>query len=199
MKQLFDFFPVLVFAGVYFFTKDMILATGVLIGASAIQLAFDYARRRTVEKMHFYTFLVLLVFGGFTIMLNDPLYIKWKPTVVNWLFAIVLLGSQVLGKETLIEKIITGLLKQAPHLEIDLPRNHWPWLNLCWVMFFIMVGLLNIYVAFNYDEDTWVTFKLVGLTLLNLGFFILQFIHLSRYMREVNSEDKTHTKPEAED
>ncbi len=199
MKQLFDFFPVLVFAGVYFFTKDMILATGVLIGASAIQLAFDYARRRQVEKVHLYTFLILLVFGGFTIFLNDPVYIKWKPTVVNWLFALVFLGSQLLGKETLLEKMINGLLKQAPHLEIDLPRSHWPWLNLTWVMFFIMLGLLNLYVAFNYDEDTWVTFKLIGLTLLNLGFFILQFVHLSRYMTEVNSEDKEPTKPGAED
>ena len=100
MKQLFDFFPVLVFAGVYFFTKDIILATGVLIGASALQLSLDYARRRTVEKMHLYTFLVLLVFGGFTIFLKDPIFIKWKPSVVNWLFAAVFLGSQLVTKET---------------------------------------------------------------------------------------------------
>lgn len=199
MKQVFDFFPVLIFAGVYFFTKDMILATGVLIGASAIQLAFDYTRRRTVEKMHLYTFLVLLVFGGFTIFLKDPVYIKWKPTVVNWLFASIFLASQLFAKETLLEKLLNGLLKQAPHLEIDVPKQHWPWLNLCWVMFFIMVGLLNIYVAFRYDEETWVTFKLIGLTLINLGFFILQFVYLSKYMTEVNSEDKTHTKPGAED
>lgn len=199
MKQLFDFFPVLVFAGVYFFTKDIILATGVLIGASALQLSLDYARRRTVEKMHLYTFLVLLVFGGFTIFLKDPIFIKWKPSVVNWLFAAVFLGSQLVTKETLLEKMIKGLLKQAPHLEINVPRNQWPWLNLCWVMFFVMVGLLNMYVAFNYDEDTWVTFKLIGLTLLNLMFFILQFIHLSRYMKEVDTEDKTETKPEIED
>ena len=113
MKQLFDFFPVLAFAGTYFYTKDMILATGVLIGTSAIQLAFDYTRRRQVEKIHLYTFLVLLVFGGITIFLEDPVYIKWKPTVVNWLFAAVFLGSHLLAKETLLEKMITGLLKQA--------------------------------------------------------------------------------------
>lgn len=199
MKQLFDFLPVVAFAITYFVSKDMILATGVLIGATAIQLSFDYARRRTVEKVHLYTFLVLLVFGGFTIFLQDPLYIKWKPTVVNWLFALVFLGSHLLGKETLLEKMIKGLLTKAPHLEIDVPEKQWPWLNACWVLFFTMVGLLNIYVAFNYDEETWVTFKLVGLTLLNLAFFILQFAHLSRYMTEVNSEDKTETKPGAED
>ena len=199
MKQLFDFFPVLVFGGVYFITRDIILATGVLIGASAIQLTFDYVRRRQVEKLHLYTFLILLVFGGFTIFLNDPVYIKWKPTVVNWLFASLFLGSHIIGKQTLLEKIITGLLTQAPHLKIDLPKSHWPWLNMCWVMFFIMVGQLNLYVAFNYDEETWVTFRLVGLTLLNLGFFILQFLHLSRYMTEVNSEDQEPTKPGAED
>ncbi|MCG8671125.1 MAG: septation protein IspZ [Pseudomonadales bacterium] len=198
MKQLFDFFPVVVFAGTYFLTKDMILATGVLIGASALQLALDYARRRTVEKLHFYTFLVLLVFGGFTIFLNDPVYIKWKPSVVNWIFASIFLGGQLISKETVLEKLIKGLMKQAPHIEINVPQNQWPWLNLCWVMFFIMVGLLNIYVAFNYDEETWVTFRLVGLSSLNLVFFVLQFIHLSRYMKETN-EEKTVNKPGAED
>lgn len=199
MKQLLDFFPVLVFAGTYFYTKDMILATGVLIGASAIQLAFDYARRRQVEKMHVYTFLILLVFGGFTIFLNDPLYIKWKPTAVNWLFATVFLGSQLLGRQTLVEKLINGLLKQAPHLEINVPKEQWPWINLCWVMFFIMLGLVNMYVFSHYDEETWVTFKLIGMTLLHLGFFILQFLHLSRYMTEVDSEEDKPTKPGAED
>ena len=198
MKQLFDFFPVLVFAGVYFFTKDIIFATGVLIGASALQLTLDYARRRTVEKMHFYTFLILLVFGGFTIFLNDPVYIKWKPSVVNWIFATVFLGSQFIGKQTLVEKMVIGLLKQAPHLELNLPAKQWPWINLCWVMFFIMVGLINVYVAFNYDEETWVTFRLVGLSLLNLVFFIVQFVYFSKYMTEVGSE-KPIDKPGAED
>lgn len=184
MKQLMDFFPVLVFAGVYFVTDDMITATAFLIGASAVQLVVSYAINRTVEKIHLYTFLVLLVFGGFTLLLDDPVYIKWKPTVVNGLFAIILLGSQFIGEKPLIERLIRGALSQAPDIRLTVPDTHWRWINLAWVIFFLLVGALNLYVAFNYPEPTWVKFKLIGLTLLNLGFMLLQFGYLARYMEE---------------
>lgn len=189
MKQFLDFFPVLIFAIVYFATENMITATAVLIAASALQLAIGYFTTGSVDKMHKYTFLVLLVFGGFTIGLNDPLYIKWKPTVLNWLFAVILLGSEFIGKENLLKKMVTMALQKSPDIQLSMPDKQWTWVNLSWVLFFIVVGCLNLYVAFSYSEPTWVKFKLIGLTLLNLGFMMLQFTYLSRYMKQTPPEE----------
>jgi len=184
MKQFFDFFPVAIFVGVYFYSKDIILSTMFLVGASAVQLIAGLVLFKKVEKVHLYTFLVLAVMGGLTIALKDPVFIMWKPTVINWTFALVILGSQFIGEKTIVQRLIEGLLKQAPHLSVDVPSDKWKYLNLSWVIFFIFLGAVNIYVAKNYEESTWVTFKLIGMTLFNLVFFIGQFAYLSRYMAE---------------
>lgn len=191
MKQLFDFFPVAIFVAVYFNTKDIILSTMFLVGASAVQLAVGLLVYKKVEKVHLYTFLVLAVMGGLTIAFKDPTFIMWKPTVINWTFALVILGSQFIGERPIVQRLIEGLLKQAPHLTIDVPHEKWKGLNLSWVIFFIFLGAVNIYVAKNYDESTWVTFKLVGMTLFNLTFFIGQFAYLSKFMTE-DPEDEAN-------
>ncbi len=185
MKQLLDFFPLAVFAGAYYFTKDIFLATLLLIGASALQLSIDYIRVRKVDKMHFYLFLVLLVFGGMTILLRDDTFIKWKPTVVNWVFALVFLGSHFIGEKPLVQRLLEGMLKQTPHLELRVPSDKWAPINMSWVVFFLSLGAINWYVAFHFEEEVWVTFKFIGMTTLNIGFMIAQFVYLSRFMVEV--------------
>lgn len=184
MKQFFDFFPVAIFVGIYFYTNDIILATKFLVGASGVQLAIGLLVFKKVEKMHLYTFLVLAVMGGLTIVLKDPIFIMWKPTVINWTFSLVILGSQFIGERPIVQRLIEGLLSQAPDIALDVPADKWKFLNMTWVLFFIFLGAVNIYVAKSYDESTWVTFKLVGMTLFNLVFFAGQFAYLSRFMSE---------------
>jgi intracellular septation protein len=124
--------------------------------------------------MHVITLGILILFGGLTLALRDPVFIKWKPTVVNWLFGIAFLGSRFFGKRTLVERMMSHA--------ITAPGPVWLRLNWAWVVFFLGMGLLNIYVAYNFSEDTWVNFKLFGMMGLTLLFVFGQAFYLSRYM-----------------
>lgn len=193
MKQFIDFFPVLIFAIVYFSTKDMILATKLLIGASALQIAVFWLWKRKVEKVHLWTFAILLVMGGLTIFLNDKAFIMWRPTIVNWVFATVFLGSQFIGKRNLVQVMVEGFMKQAPHLRLSFPPEKWLPLNISWVIFFMLLGGLNLFVVYHFDEETWVTYKMVGQTIINMAFMITQFVYLSRYISEVPADSNTNS------
>ena len=139
MKLLIDFFPVLLFfatyklAGIYW-------ATGVAIGAAAVQVGWTWARHRRIERMHAATLILLVVFGGLTIALRDPIFVMWKPTLVNWLFAVVFLGSHWIGKRTLIERMMGHA--------VALPPAIWLRLNLLWTGFFVFLGLANLFVVY---------------------------------------------------
>ncbi|MBK1716931.1 septation protein A [Thiocystis violacea] len=139
MKLLIDFFPILLFfiayklAGIYW-------ATGVAIGAAALQVGWSWFRRRRVEKMHLATLGLLVVFGGLTIALRDPIFVMWKPTLVNWLFAVAFIGSHVIGERTLIERMMGHAM--------ELPRLIWTRLNLLWIGFFIFLGFANLFVVY---------------------------------------------------
>lgn len=188
MKQFFDFFPVVLFVVAYYMSKDMILSTKVLLAASVVQIAVFWVWKRTVEKMHLGTFVVVLVMGSLTIFLDDPIFIIWKPSIVNWSVATVLLVS-VLIKKNLVRKAVEGFLKQTPHLALNMPESKWTPIGLIWVLYFIALGCINLFVYFTYGEDFWVTFKLVGFTIINVGFFIGQFVYLSRYISEIKSDN----------
>jgi intracellular septation protein len=142
MKLLVDFFPVLLFFVAYKL-YGIYVATAVAIAASAVQVGLGWFRSRTVEKMHLLTLGLLVVFGGLTIALRDPIFVMWKPTIVNWLFATVFLGSQLIGGRSLIEKMMSHA--------VDLPAVIWPRLNLLWVVFFFVSGLANLYVVYGYS------------------------------------------------
>lgn len=188
MKQFFDFFPVMLFVVAYYMSKDMILSTKVLLAASVVQIAVFWVWKRTVEKMHLGTFIVVLVMGSLTIFLDDPIFIIWKPSIVNWSVATVLLVSMLI-KKNLVRKAVEGFLKQTPHLALDLPDSKWTPIGLIWVLYFIALGCINLFVYFTYGEDFWVTFKLVGFTIINVGFFIGQFVYLSRYISEIKPDN----------
>ncbi|MDH3979792.1 MAG: septation protein A [Gammaproteobacteria bacterium] len=179
MKFLFDLFPIILFFIAYK-TYDIYVATAVAIGAAMVQTGLYWLKHRKFEKMHVITLGILIVFGGLTLALHDPVFIKWKPTVVNWLFGVAFLASSFIGKTTLVERMMGHA--------IEAPAPVWTRLNLAWVMFFLFMGLINLYVAFNFSEDTWVNFKLFGMMGLTLVFVFAQAFYLSRYMESREDE-----------
>ncbi len=152
------------------------LATAVAIIASILQVAIYWAKFRRFEKMHLFTLGIIVVLGGATLLLQDETFIKWKPTAVNWLFALVFLGSQFIGKKNLVQRMMEA--------SISAPEHVWLRLNISWVIFFITVGIANLYVAFNFDLDTWVNFKLFGVLGLTLLFVVAQGFYLVRYAED---------------
>ncbi|MFN2310153.1 MAG: septation protein A [Gammaproteobacteria bacterium] len=183
MKILYDFFPILLFFIVYKL-YDIYVATAVAIVAAFVQVGAFWLRHRRVEKMHLASLAIIAVFGGATLILRDPLFIKWKPTIAYWLFAAVFLGSQFLGGKSLVERMMGHAIQTT--------RTIWLRLNLAWVAFFVVMGGVNLYVAYNYPEDTWVNFKLFGLMGLTLVFVVAQGLVLSHYLEQPpDPEEKT--------
>ncbi|MDP1651823.1 MAG: septation protein A [Rhodocyclaceae bacterium] len=178
MKFLFDLFPVILFFAAYKFA-DIYVATGVAIGATFVQIGWVHFRHGKVDKMLWVSLGLIVFFGGATLLFRDPTFIKWKPTVLYWLFASALLGSALLfGKN-----LIRAMLEQ----QVSLPEPVWARLNLAWAVFFAAMGLLNLYVAYNYSESDWVNFKLFGATGLMFVFIVAQGLMLSKYVEEKES------------
>lgn len=179
MKLLFDLFPVVLFFIAYKL-QGIYVATAVIIVATVLQVGYVYLKHKRVEKIHLITLVLILVLGGLTLILQDEDFIKWKPTIVNWGFALVFLGSHFIGSKPIIRR----MMDQAIHL----PDLVWIRLSFMWIVFFVLSGIVNLYVAFNYDTDTWVDFKLFGLMGMTLVFIILQGIYISRYIQESDSQ-----------
>ena len=175
MKLLFDFFPILAF---FIASKayDIYIATAVAIGATMLQVFLHYTIHRRVEKLHLITLALILVLGGLTLALHDATFIKWKPTLVNWGFALVFWGSHYIGSKPIIRRMMEG--------QLQLPETVWARLSMLWITFFVLSGFANLFVAYMFETDIWVNFKLFGLLGLTILFIILQAIYLARYMEE---------------
>ena len=201
MKQLFDLFPGIIFLGAYFgFGKDIYLATMAILAASTLQVVLGWLLWRKVDRMHLVTFAVLAVFGGLTIVLHDETFIKWKPSIIDVLFAGTLLVGHFVGKQNFVQRMVEGVMKRAaPTSVIEAPAATWAALNIAAILFFLGCAALNLYVAYSYDNDTWVNFKVFGLTGLNFLFMIAVIAWLGRHVREITGEaDDTspdHTPP----
>ncbi|TAJ80551.1 MAG: septation protein A [Gallionellaceae bacterium] len=181
MKILFDLFPVILFFLV-FKLFGVYAATGAAIIATFAQVGWVKYRHGKVDTMLWVSLGIIVFFGGATLLLHDETFIKWKPTVLYWFLAAALLFSRVLfGKN-----LMRALLEE----KMTLPDPVWHNLNLAWSGFFAVLGLVNLYVAFNYTLDTWVNFKLFGATGLMLAFIILQALVLSKYIQEDHKEDQ---------
>lgn len=175
MKFLFDFFPIVLFFIAYK-VHGIFVATAVAIAASFIQVGLHWVKHRKFENMHLVTLALIVFFGGLTLALQDETFIKWKPSVVNWLFGIVFLGSQFIGNKNLVERMMGS--------SITLPSFIWPRLNMAWSLFFIALGFANLYVMSYYDTDTWVDFKMFGMMGLTLAFILIQGVYLARYIQD---------------
>lgn len=172
MQLLFDFLPVVLFFAAYKLA-DIYVATGVLIVAVLAQTAISWLRHRKVSPMLLTSAILVLLFGGLTLLVHDATFIKWKPTIVNWLFAVAFLVSQFMKGPTIVQRLM------GEQLQLE-PASLWTRLNLMWTVFFVVCGALNLYVAFNFSESTWVNFKLFGLLGLTLVFALGQGVWLAR-------------------
>lgn len=177
MKFLFDLLPVIFFFTTYKLA-DIYWATGVAIGATCLQIAWVWFRHGKVDTMLWASLGIVTVFGGATLLLHDETFIKWKPTVLYWLFAAVLGGAQFSGR---------NVIRQMLEKEVQLPDLIWGRLSLAWIAFFLTMGCVNLLVAFNFPTDTWVNFKLFGGMGLMLVFILAQGVYLSRHMPEEKS------------
>lgn len=175
-KLLFDLFPLILFFLAFRYTKDIYIATAVAMAAGVAQIAWLKLRRTKIEAMHWINLSIIIVFGGATLLLQDNIYIKWKPTVLYWLFGAILLGGKLLFGRNIIQSVMGQ--------QISLPDAIWSRLNLAWAAFFIASGALNLYVAFSgqFTETQWVDFKVFGLLILLILFVIGQSIWLSRHL-----------------
>ncbi len=204
MKLLFDLFPVILFFAVFKFAgaqpdaaqafaaqylmflvadgeitakqAPILLATAVAILATLGQVLWLLLRRRHVDTMLWVSLVIIVVFGGATIYFHDEMFIKWKPTVLYWCFALALLGAQLVMRKNLIRSLMGK--------QMTLPDPVWDKLNLAWSAFFAAMGALNLYIAFNFPLELWVNFKMFGFIALMIAFVIAQTVYLSRYLKE---------------
>jgi intracellular septation protein len=174
MKFLFDVFPVALFF-VAIQIWDIFVATGVAIAATFVQVGWLVARHKKVPTMLWASLAIIVVFGGLTLYLRDKTFILWKPTVLYWLFGAVLAGGALLGRN-----LIRALLSE----QMTLPEPVWRRLNWWWVGFFAFMGALNLYVAYNYSEKIWASFKLFGGVGLMLVFVVVQSAFLAKYIED---------------
>ncbi|MEY5003205.1 MAG: hypothetical protein RL678_1014 [Pseudomonadota bacterium] len=204
MKLLFDLFPVILFFAVFKFAgtqpeaaqafashylaflvadgeitaqqAPILLSTAVAILATLAQVLWLLLRRRHVDTMLWVSLVIIVVFGGATIYFHDEMFIKWKPTVLYWCFALALIGAQLVLRKNLIRSLMGQ--------QMSLPDPVWDKLNLAWSAFFAAMGALNLYIAFNFPLELWVNFKMFGFIGLMIAFVIAQTAYLSRYLKE---------------
>jgi intracellular septation protein len=179
MKFLFDLFPIILFF-VAFKLQGIYVATAVAIAASVGQIGWLWLRGRKIDTMLWVSLAIIVVFGGATLLLHDETFIKWKPTVLYWLFACVLSTSELFMHKNLIRTMLGE--------QIQLPELAWKKLNFAWAGFFACMGFLNLYVAFNFPTDIWVNFKLFGGMGLMLAFVIGQGLFLAKYVEQKESK-----------
>ena len=183
MKLLFDYFPIVCFF-IAFKLYGVYAATVVTMTACALQNMIYWLINKRFEKLHLITLASVFVLGAFTLIFHKAIFIQWKPTIIYWVFAVILLFSQFIAKKNLLTKML--------HDKISLPEKVWSQLNIAWSLFFIFLGVLNIYVMYHYSLNAWVNFKLFGTLGLTLTFIIIQAIYMSRHMVETNDNSLPH-------
>jgi intracellular septation protein len=204
MKLLFDFFPLVLFYAAFKYAKahaewaaatlthsfgfmvsggvvgpqeaPTLMATVVVVAAIALQIAYMLVRRHKIPPVMWVSLGLALVFGSATIWLHDAAFIKWKFSVLYWFMGLSLWAGQTFWKTNLLRKMLGN--------EVQLPEVAWRRLNLAWISFFLVMGALNIYIAYNFSEDAWYNFKMFGSLGLMIVFIIGQAFYLARYMQE---------------
>jgi intracellular septation protein len=175
MKLLFDFFPILLFFIAYKLF-GIYVATAVAMLASFLQVASCWFKHHRFESTHLITLVIILLLGSATIFLHNAMFIKWKPTAVYWIFALLFLTTQFIGNKTLIQRMLDK--------KVSLPKLIWQRLNLTWGIFFAVMGIANLYVVYNFTTNIWVDFKLFGTLGLTILFVVLQSFYIGRYIEK---------------
>ncbi len=175
MKFLFDFFPIALFF-IFYKLFGIYIATGAAIVAAIIQVIYCYFRRKKIEFSQWLTLAIIVLMGGATLLFHNEVFIKWKPSIIEWVFAGVFLFSQWFAEKPLTQRLLEN--------NLQLPSHLWLRLNLSWVMFFLGMGLLNLYVIYHFDTNTWVNFKLFGMLGLTILFVLWQAFYIGKYIKE---------------
>jgi len=175
MKFLFDLFPVILFF-IAFKLQGIYVATAAAIAATFVQVGWLWLRGKRIDGMLWASLAIIVVFGGATLLLHDDVFIRWKPTVLYWIFALVLVISERFFGRNLIRAMMRA--------QLNLPAPAWTKLNWSWAGFFTAIGALNLYVAFHFTRDQWVDFKLFGVSGLMLLFVLAQALFLARHIED---------------
>ncbi|HLB43449.1 MAG TPA: septation protein A [Gammaproteobacteria bacterium] len=179
MQFLYEFLPVLLFFLAFKF-YHIYVATVVGIAATAIQAAIHRLWFKRWDKKQLITFSVFLFFGSMTLYFHNPIFVKWKPTVVLWIFALLLMGSQLFTRKPLMQRFMEGVLQDKGNVPVSI----WRRINIMWIVFFVALGGFNLYFAYYFSDDVWVNFKFYGITGALFLFSLLQAIYLARYLNE---------------
>ncbi|MGV0036098.1 MAG: inner membrane-spanning protein YciB [Candidatus Azotimanducaceae bacterium WSBS_2022_MAG_OTU7] len=183
MRQFIEFVPIALFVAVYFMTRDIYVATGILMLGVCLQVGYEYYQDKAVSKRTMMVFSVVMLAGAATLVFQDEVFIKWKPTVVNWVFSIVLIGGQLLSKGNLLKKMM------GEHL--TLPEHVWRNLNYGWALGFFIAGALNLIVAYGYSTDIWITYKLIGGFAITFCYLVITMVYLVKGGYVSNADEKT--------
>jgi intracellular septation protein len=175
---LIDFLPVLAFL-IAFKLAGIYVATTVGIVMTALQVILTRFLRGKFDTQQLVTLFVFVIFGGLTLYFHNPLFVKWKPSVIFWVFSLAFFGSFFLGEKTITERLLSTWVGENP-----VPRLVWKKLNAYWSLFFLSLGCLNLYIAYHFSTDTWVNFKVYGLMSLFFLFSVFQAAFLSRYIAD---------------
>ena len=203
MKILFDLLPVILFFATYKIAgghetaahawlsgwlgdgippaqAPILIATVVTIAVTALQIAWTAWRHRKVDKMMWFSLALIVVLGGATLLFRNPDFVKWKPTALYWVFAVILAATPLLTRKNLIRSMLEA--------QIKLPDPIWARLNVAWAVFFALMGALNLFVAYRFSEGAWVNFKLFGIMGMMFVFVFAQVFYLSRHMEEEKTQ-----------
>lgn len=168
----------------------ILLATVVVMIATLAQVAFLVLRRQKVDMMLWVSLALVVLLGGATIWLHSETFIKWKPTVLYWAMGFALAASAGFFKKNLIQRLLSE--------KVDVPASVWARLNWAWIVFFLLMGGLNLFVVYSFSSEVWVNFKLFGVLGLMLVFTVAQGVYLSRHMSESASPPTLAKPPAAE-
>jgi len=158
--------------------SPIMLATLIAIAATLAQIFYLILRRKKIDGMLWISFLIISVFGGMTIYFHNETFIKWKPTMLYWCYALALIISEFVMHKNLTRAFLSKLEE-----DMVIPESVWTKLNIIWIAFFIAMGGLNLLIAFNFSTDVWVNFKLFGSMGFMFVFLLLQIVYLSRFSK----------------
>ena len=186
MQIFLDYLPIVFFFVTYAVTKEIYVAIVALMIVAPIVFAGQWFLTRKINKISAASTALVVILGGITLALDNPWFFYWKPTILNWAIAVVFLGGHLFGGKPVVQRMLE-LAVQDKDEQILMTRTQWVKLNFIWVAFFVISGALNIYVAYNYSESTWVSFKLFGLLGLTIVFVILQSLWIARNVQSSQS------------
>lgn len=183
MQFFYEIFPVFLFFIAFKF-YGIYVATVVGIITTFLQVVITRFWLGLWDRKQVITLSVFVVFGGMTLYFHNPIFVKWKPTIVFWIFALAILFTHVFTKKPLMQRLMENMLQEKG----DVPSNIWRKVNLIWALFFIILGSINLYIAYHFSNDTWVNFKFYGISSALFILSIIQALYFMRYMTEKKIE-----------